>query len=148
MGFFDSLTSLIPFSTPVDAEAATSSDNAEPRGGVKGGASNKTPAGAAGQGESGEEEEVNKQDAVKGKTGASGGDSDDAEGDDGGDEPAEEEEEEEEEPEDRKEALEEGEFAFGRPVDCLQAGKGLQLLTAGGGRMRQFEAMQAAQDAL
>jgi hypothetical protein len=122
MGFFDSLTSFIPFSTPVDAEAATSSDDAA-------------------KDESGEEADANKQDAVKG---ASGGD-DEAEESGGDDEPAaEEEEEEEEEPEDRKEALEEGEFTT-RGGAC---GWFMQLLTVDGCRMRQFEAMQAAQDAL
>jgi hypothetical protein len=121
MGFFDSLTSFIPFSTPVDAEAATSSDDAA-------------------KDESGEEADANKQDAVKG---ASGGD-DEAEESGGDDEPAAEEEEEEEEPEDRKEALEEGEFTT-RGGAC---GWFMQLLTVDGCRMRQFEAMQAAQDAL
>jgi hypothetical protein len=121
MGFFDSLTSFIPFSTPVDAEAATSSDDAA-------------------KDESGEEADANKQDAVKG---ASGGD-DEAEESGGDDEPAAEEEEEEEEPEDRKEALEEGEFTTRGGV----CGWFMQLLTVDGCRMRQFEAMQAAQDAL
>jgi hypothetical protein len=105
MGFFDSLSSLIPFSTPVDAEAA--SDNAEPRASVSGGASNKTPAASAG--ESADEADVNKQDA-----GEADGDDSDAHvqgGKSGDDEAEPEEEEEDDEPVDPAVALEEGMFS-------------------------------------
>lgn len=111
MGFFDSLTSFIPFSTPVDAEAADSSDNADTRGSVKGGAR------SSGQGEGSEEEDGDNK-------GASSGDDDEAEGDEA-DEPA--EEEEEEEAEDNKPALEEGELL--RPLVISMPVWRLQWLT-------------------
>jgi len=106
MGFFDLLGDVFSF-TSVDAEApgedsSSKGQETEPREAVKGGASNKTPAGK--EQESGEEAEVNKADAK------SGGEVDEghkASGDDEGGE-GEEEEEEEDEPVDPKPALEEG----------------------------------------